>query len=110
MNYLNKALEFAREGFADVNAIQGLIIALLIAIVMAGYGQILVMALVAVLLHFGVDLVMPVVRAGGDFSVFALPDNLLTLGFWKQQGLLYVGYFIVITVFYILKRLIFRGD
>ncbi|MBA4800339.1 MULTISPECIES: hypothetical protein [Euryhalocaulis] len=108
MEWLRAALDFAQRGFAEINTIQYLIIALISALVMGGYGQIVIMSAIAVIVHVAVDALMPVIRSGGDLALFVLP-NFLTGAFWQMAGLLYVGYFIAITVFFLIKALLFRA-
>jgi len=106
-DWLRDALDFARAGFAQVNTIQYLVVALIAALAMGRYGQILVMALMAVLVHLAVDALLPVVQTGGDLGQFRLPDFLSSY-FWRTAALLYVGYLVAITVFYIVRRLLIR--
>ncbi len=103
--YFEQALAWAREGFNQVNAVQGLIIGVVAAFIMTQYGRIFVIALGATIIHIVADLVVPVIANGADF---ALPP-LLETSFWRYVAVLYLGYFIVITVFYIIKRTLLRG-
>lgn len=102
--FLDHTLAFFREGFNQVNAVQGLIIALVAAVLLTKYGRILIVVFGATLVHLIADVLLPVVANGADF---ALPQ-LLTGPYWRYIATLYVGYFVVVTLFYVIKRILFR--
>ena len=101
---INDVLAFVREAFHEVNAIQGLIIALVAAFMMSAYRRIFVVAFGATIVHLLVDVLLPVVAHG---AAFRLPDLVETY-YWRNAGLLFVGYFIVISVFYLIRSMLFR--
>lgn len=104
MQYVQPALDFFAAGFNQVNAVQGIIIGVLAAFVLGRYGRILVISLFATLVHVVVDTALPVVQ-GAEPKLPPLAD----FGWWQYVATLYVGYFVIITVFYILKKILIRG-
>lgn len=102
--YLNQALEWARMGFDTVNSIQGLVIALIAAILMSQYKRILVFAVGATVVH-------ELVNIGRNFYAGAanpLPDY-LDMEVLKLVAIRFVGYLIAISLIYLVRRLFFRG-
>lgn len=104
MDILNDVLDFARAGFAEVNALQGLIIALITALVMTEWKRLPFFVLGAVVVHILVDVLAPVFANG---AAFRLPD-FLELYFWKQVGLLLVGYLVIISILVLIRRLVLK--
>lgn len=104
MQYAQPVLDFFAAGFNQVNAVQGIIIGVLAAFVLREYRRILVVSLVAAIVHVVVDAAMPVIQ-GAELKLPPLAD----LGWWQYAATLFVGYIVIITVFYILKRLLIRG-
>ncbi len=103
--YFEQALAWAREGYNQVNAVQGLIIAVVAAFLMGSYGRIFIISFGATLVHVVADVLLPVVANGAPL---VLPP-ILESGYWRYVAVLFLGYFIIITVFYILKRTFLRG-
>jgi hypothetical protein len=104
LQLVQPVLDFFAAGFNQVNAIQGIIIGVLAAFVLRQYSRILVISFAATLVHLVVDTALPVIR-GAELKLPPLAD----LEWWKYVLLLYVGYLVVITVIYILKRILIRG-
>ena len=103
-NYLNEALAWARMGFDTVNSIQGLVIALIAAVLMSWYNRILVYSLGATVVH-------ELVNVGRNFYAGAanpLPDY-LDLDVLKLVAIRFIGYLIAISLIYLVRRLFFRG-
>lgn len=103
-NYLNEALAWARMGFDTVNSIQGLVIALIAAVLMSRYNRIFVYSLGATAVH-------ELVNVGRNFYAGAanpLPDY-LDLEVLKLVAIRFVGYLIAISLIYLVRRLFFRG-
>lgn len=101
--YLNQAIAWARMGFDTVNSIQGLVIALIAAILMNRYGSVLVYALGATLVH-------ELVNIGRKFYAGAanpLPDYLDTQVL-KLVAIRFAGYLIAISLIYLVRRLFLR--
>ncbi len=104
-HFLNEILAFFREGFHHVNAIQGLIIALVAAIIMPRWRRLLPTAFIATVVHILADMLIPVVAR---HAAFHLPD-LVSLGFWRFVATLFLGYIVVISVFFLMKRFVAGG-
>ena len=104
-HYLNEALDFLRVGFDHVNAVLGLIIALFATFKLSTWQRLWEIALAATLVHIVAIVLIPVVDHNAPFQ---LPP-LVTLGFWRDALALYVGYVIVIAVFFFLKTKLLKG-
>jgi len=100
-DFLNGIFGLASVGFDGVNQVMGLIIAVIAALMMAGWRALGSTALGATLTHLIVLAVLPVLN-GGDF---ALPD-VLSVGFWMRALALFLGYAIVIAIFFFIKTLL----
>jgi hypothetical protein len=105
MHIVNEILAFFREGFHHVNAIQGLIIALVAAIIMPRWRRLLPTAFIATVVHILADMLVPVIAR---HAAFHLPD-FLSLGFWRFVATLFLGYIVVIAVFYFMKWVVVGG-
>jgi hypothetical protein len=104
LDILNTILDFARAGFDQVNAIQGLIIALVAAFILPDWRRLPMITVGAAAVHLAVDLILPVLANG---AAFRLPD-VLELPFWRYVATLLIGYLIIIAVFALIKRLVLR--
>jgi len=98
---LNGILALASGGFDSVNQVTGLIIALIAALMMAGWSGLGATAFGAVI----VDRLIMMLRPALDGGSIALPD-ILSLGFWMTVLALFLGYAIVIAVFYFIKTIL----
>lgn len=101
--YLDSFVEFLRTGFNETNQVQGLLIALAATIFMQSWKQWFGVALVAVVVHVAVDVLVPVLSGGA----FHLPP-MVEPEFWVQCASRYVGYLIVIGIFFAVKRVLLR--
>ena len=103
--YLHEIIDFFRqgfhEGFAHVNAILGLLIALVAAYMLHSWKRIWAITLGATIVHLVAEVMLPVLANGNRFE---LPPNLIELSYWRAAAALYLGYLIVISVFFFLKR------
>jgi hypothetical protein len=99
-HYLNLVLDFLREGFNHVNAVEGLVIALVAAIIAPAWDRIWAIALGATLVHLIANVLIPVVA---NHAGFHLPP-IMDYEFWRTAVSLYVGYLIVIGVLMFIKR------
>ena len=100
-----QALNFMRFGFSETNQLNGIVIALAATIFMSTWRQLFAMALVAVIVHVAIETLAPIFVSGAQFR---LPD-LLDSPFWRMAAARYIGYLIVITIFFAVKRVLFRG-
>lgn len=97
---LSPAYAFVHGAFADVKSqVVALVIALLAALVMKGWGRIWAMTLACVVVQLLIVMFLPVIQGGR----FVIPD-FLTAAFWAHALGLYVGFLLVLAFFYFLKR------
>jgi len=108
MNYVNVAMDYVMAHFERTDMITFAVIAILFALALPAFGMVFVMALIAVIVHHIVIFAIPIVQAGGDFSVFDYAP-LTTANFWMETGVLFVGYVVAMLILHALKRLFFRG-
>lgn len=109
--YLHDILDFFRtgfrDGFAHVNGALGLIIAVFFAYQLADWKRLWAAALGATLLHLVAVVMIPVLANEHGFQ---LPADLLQLSYWKTAAALFLGYLVVVAVFFAIKtRLLPRG-
>ena len=104
---LNQVLDFLRQGFNDVNnQIIGIVIAVIAAFMLSSWRRLWALALGATVAHVVIsNLLLPLIQGAG----FHLPPNLMEKSFWIGVAALYVGYFIVIAVFFFLKKTLLKG-
>jgi len=101
---IESVLGFAREGFAEVNAVLGLLIAVVAALMMTSWARLPFIAVGAALAHIVLETLAPVIAESGGFE---LPD-LLQPYFWRYAGVLFVGYLIVVAILFAIKRLVLK--
>jgi hypothetical protein len=103
--YLHEFLAFfengLREGFAHVNGALGLIIALVGAYMLHHWKRLWAVALGATLIHLIAEVMIPVLA---NQTRFALPNDLLQMSYWRTAAALYLGYLVVIMVFFVIKK------
>ena len=104
MDILNDVLDFMRAGFNQINAVQGLLIALVAAFVLPDLKRLPVIVLGATVIHLAVDVLIPVIANG---AALRLPP-LLEGAYWRYAAVVLVGYLVVISIFAILKRLVLK--
>jgi hypothetical protein len=101
--YLMQAYDFVHASFSSVNSQVGLLlVALVAAILMKSWKQLFPMAALAVLVDVAVMTLAPLLSRG--HGQFRLPDLLspqTLLGFLA----LYIGFLIVIAIFYLIKSM-----
>lgn len=96
-----------REGFAHVNAVLGIIIAIFAAYMMHAWKRIWAITLGATVVHLIAEVMLPVLANNASFR---LPHNLLELSYWQSAAALYLGYLVVIAVFFFIKsRILPKG-
>jgi hypothetical protein len=106
MYYVNWILDFFRDGFAQVNAVLGLLIAIYFAYKMSEWKRIWTVALGAVLTHVIASVMIPVIDHGASFR---LPP-VLEVSFLQSLIALYLGYLVVIAVFFFVKQNVLSGS
>ncbi len=102
---LRPTLEFLQTGFDQVNAAQGLIIALFATVLMRRWAQLFAVAAGASVVHVLVDTVVPIVTKG---AALKLPP-ILTSAFWNYAIALFVGFVIVVAMFFAVRQVVFPG-
>jgi hypothetical protein len=100
----NQAVTLAHQGFNTVDSVQGIVIAVVAAAVMRRYSQIIGMAIVATIIHEIVTIAR-VAIAGGAIH---LPD-VTNMEVLKLIAVRFVGYFVVISLVYMVRRLVMRS-
>ena len=98
---LGGVFNLTQAGFDGVNQVMGLVIAAIAALIMPSWSRLWSTALGAALVHHLINAVRPMLDGGA----FALPP-LLTLSFWMVTLALFLGYAVVIAVFFFIKTLL----
>jgi hypothetical protein len=104
---LNTIWAFFVSGFHQVNAVEGLVIALVAALLVPAWHRLWTVALGATVVTLVLAVLIPVVA---NHQAFRLPDNLLQISYWEEALALFLGYVVVIGVFFFIKRLFLRGE
>ncbi|RKR03133.1 hypothetical protein [Maricaulis maris] len=103
--FAEQILSFAREGFAEVNAVLGLLLAVVSALILSKWSRLVVVAGGAVIAHIILERLAPVIAEVGGFH---LPP-LLETHFWRYVGVLFVGYLVVIGILFAIKRVVTKS-
>lgn len=101
---LNPVADLLRTGFNQVNAVLGLIIALIASFQLPAWKKLWEMALAALAFHIVAQLLAPAIDHGAAIRLPALTD----LTTWRSWLGIYVGYVILIAVFYFLRTRLLR--
>ncbi len=104
MDVLDSALVIARDGFDQVNAVQGLIIALVAALALPSWRRLPMIVVGATAVHIAADVLLPVIVNGAALKLPAF----LEVDFWRYVAALLVGYLLIITVFSLIKKLFLK--
>jgi hypothetical protein len=105
MMYLQQALDYFREGFAQVNAVLGLLVAIYFAYRMPEWSRLWAVAIGAVLTHIIALILIPVI----DHNAALRLPPLLEEAFLRNVLTLYLGYLIAIAVFFFVKTNLLAG-
>src|SRR6185503_15255783 len=100
--FWNDFTAYLDTGFAQVNVVQGLLIAIVAAFMMYSWGSVFAVAIGATVIHVLVDALLPVLNNSGEFRLPPLVEG----DYWRYLLALYIGYVAVISVFYIVKRVL----
>ena len=98
----NDFVTYLQAGFAHVNVVQGLLIAIIAAFMMYSWSSVFAVAVGATVIHVLVDALLPVLSNGGEFRLPPLVEG----DYWRYLLALYIGYVAVISVFYVVKRVL----
>jgi hypothetical protein len=105
-SYIDWIWEYFRVGFHDVNAgILGLLVAMVAAYFLSKWSRVFIIALGAVVFYLVAEVMIGVLGRNEPFRLPNLVDN----GAWQKMIALYAGFIIVISVFYVLKKMVLRG-
>ncbi|MFC7377774.1 hypothetical protein [Brevundimonas sp. GCM10030266] len=103
--FLSGLFGLAQGGFDGVNQVMGLLIAVIAALLMPAWSRLWASSLGAAFVHILIGMIRPVLDGGS----LVLPP-LLTLNFWMTVLALFLGYAIVIAVFFLIKTLFTGGS
>lgn len=101
----NTTSAYMQTGFYRINAVQGLLIAMVAAYFLPKWSRVFVIAGGATIAHLVLDVMLPVLANNAAFRLPPIVDS----EYWRYALALYVGYLLVITVFYVIKRTMFSG-
>ncbi|MFW5660623.1 MAG: hypothetical protein ACOC05_04475 [Oceanicaulis sp.] len=104
MDILQQVLDFFQAGFDRVNAVQGLIIALVAALLLPDWRRLPAFTMGAAVVHVLVDTLLPVIASG---AALRLPD-VLEAWFWRYVVSLLAGYLVVIALLMVVRKLILK--
>jgi hypothetical protein len=99
LHTLDAVLDLFRSGFNQVNAVLGLVIALIASFQLSAWKKLWEMALAAVAFHILAQMLAPAIDHG---AAVRLP-GLLDATTWRNWLAVYVGYVILIALFYFLR-------
>jgi len=97
---------YLQTGFHQINALQGLLIAMGAAYFLHRWASVFAIAIGAVVVHVIVDVMLPVLANSAPFQLPPLVDG----NYWRYLLALYIGYLLVISVFYIVKRVVLNRE
>lgn len=101
---LEQAIAIAREGFTQVDAGLGLLIAIAATFMVRRISDLVAMSLASTVAHVIVKRLSPIITGDGTFIM----PPLLEAYFWRGVGTLFVGYLVLITALYIVRKLVLR--
>jgi hypothetical protein len=104
-HFLAAVNDYMQTGFYKVNAIQGLLIAMGAAYVLPKWNRLFVVALGATLVYVVFDIMIPVLARNAAFKLPPLVD----VEYWRYVLALYIGFLIIIPVFFLAKVLLLRS-
>lgn len=105
-NLWNDLMAYLDVGFAQVNVVQGLLIAVIAAFMMYAWSSVFVVAAGATVVHVLVDALLPVLNNSGEFRLPPLVEG----DYWRYLLALYLGYIVAISVFYVIKRVLMNAQ
>jgi uncharacterized membrane protein YkvI len=107
---LNPILDFLKAGFDKVNAWQGLLIALFAVVLMRKWADLFLIAAGAVVVYLLVAFATPIVSHPQAIRLedTKLP-NVMTSSFWIDAASFFVGFVIIISMFFAVKAVAFSG-
>ena len=106
MELVDQAVAYLREGFANINNPKGLLIALAATIFLSSWRAWVPIAAVATIIHIAIEILAPVLAGGG--GEVTLPPDLMQESFWTRTLVLFLGYLVIIGIFFLIKSLLFK--
>jgi len=103
-HFLSTLFNLAQGGFDGINGVVGLLIALVAALIMPAWNRLFPTAFAAAVVFVLVGVLLPVIQGGA----FVLPP-LMTLTFWMMLLGYFLGFAVVIAVFFLVKSLFTGG-
>jgi hypothetical protein len=104
-SYIDWIWEYFRVGFHDVNAILGLLIAIVAAYFLSKYNRIFVVALGALIFYVIAQVMIPVIANNAQFRLPPLVES----EYWQRLIAVYAGFLIIISVFYLVKKTVLKS-
>lgn len=102
---LNVIIDFFRDGFAHVNAVLGLLIAIYSAYRMHEWKDLWKLALGAVVIYILAMVLIPVIDHDAPFRLPPLLDT----EYWKFVLSLFLGYIVAIAAFFFVKTNVLKS-
>jgi hypothetical protein len=100
--FFNQAYGVVKDGYGEINGTMGLVIALAATLFLKSWNQWIPAATLAALAHIAIAHFAPVLAGRREL---ALPE-IMTQGFWVNAGILFVGYLVMIGIFFFIKRIL----
>lgn len=104
MEYVSMVLEHLREGYAEINGLQGLIVALIAAVYVSEWKSFPSVLAAAVVGHVAIDVLAPVFANNDPLRLPPIFDG----WWWRYVLLLTAGYAVVIGLLAALKKVVLR--
>jgi len=104
MEYVETVLEHLRAGYAEINGLQGLIVALVAAFYVDEWKKLPPVVLAAAVAHVAIDILAPVFANG---SALVLPP-ILDGWWWRYVLLLLGGYVVVISLLTAIRKAVLQ--
>lgn len=105
MNYVNEAWDLLRQGFTQINAILGLLIALFFAWRMSKWKDLWKVALAATVIYVVARVLVPVIDHNAPFRLPPLVEGAFI---WNLVAL-FLGFLLVLAAFFFVKKSVFSG-
>lgn len=104
MDYAEQAYDFLRSGYAEINGLQGLLIALIATIFVSEWKKLPPVVLGAVAAHVVIDVLAPVFANDAPLVLPPIFDG----WWWRYVLVLLAGYLVVIALLTFLRMAILR--
>lgn len=100
IGFFQQLWALAQEGFSGVNQVMGILIALVAVLAMHNWRDLTRTAAGAAVIHVIIGAILPLLN-GGEFEL----PNVVSVTFWMTLLALFLGYAIVIALFFLVKSL-----